>query len=79
MLGAVYHGQRDIRVQRWGDLPPPGLEEVQLQVLRASLCGTDVDEFDCRGEPVFCEVAGRVGGAEWSPPSGTASARICVR
>ncbi|GGZ21219.1 zinc-dependent alcohol dehydrogenase [Streptomyces poonensis] len=45
MLAAVYHGQRDVRVQQWDDPLPPGPEEVQLQVLRASLCGTDVDEF----------------------------------
>lgn len=45
MLAAVYHGQRDVRVQNWPDPPPPAAREVQLDVLRASICGTDVEEF----------------------------------
>ncbi|MFD7133639.1 zinc-binding dehydrogenase [Streptomyces sp. NPDC059894] len=45
MLAAVYHGQRDVRVQEWPDPPPPAAGEIQLDILRASICGTDVDEF----------------------------------
>ncbi|MFI8192196.1 zinc-binding dehydrogenase [Streptomyces sp. NPDC085946] len=45
MLAAVYHGQRDVRVQEWPDPPPPAAGEIQLRVLQASICGTDVDEF----------------------------------
>lgn len=45
MLAAVYHGQRDVRVQEWPDPPPPAAHEIQLEVLRASICGTDADEF----------------------------------
>ncbi|RLU79326.1 hypothetical protein CTZ27_37445 [Streptomyces griseocarneus] len=45
MLAAVYHGPRDVRVQEWADPSPPGAHDIQLEVLRASICGTDVDEF----------------------------------
>ncbi|MEU9803908.1 zinc-binding dehydrogenase [Streptomyces sp. NPDC051000] len=45
MLAAVYHGQRDVRVQEWPDPPAPAAHELQLEILRASICGTDVDEF----------------------------------
>lgn len=45
MLAAVYHGQRDVRVQEWPDPPPPAAHEIQLEILRASICGTDADEF----------------------------------
>ncbi|MFE2284374.1 zinc-binding dehydrogenase [Streptomyces sp. NPDC059443] len=45
MQAAVYHGQHDVRVQEWPDPPAPAALEVQLEVLRASICGTDVDEF----------------------------------
>ncbi|MFG2463435.1 zinc-binding dehydrogenase [Streptomyces sp. NPDC048523] len=45
MLAAVYHGQRDVRVQEWPDPPPPAPHEIQLEILRASICGTDADEF----------------------------------
>ncbi|MFC5029309.1 zinc-binding dehydrogenase [Streptomyces sp. So13.3] len=45
MLAAVYHGQRDVRVQEWPDPQLPAAGELQLEILRASICGTDVDEF----------------------------------
>lgn len=45
MQAAVYHGQHDIRVQQWPAPPPPAAREIQLEVLRASICGTDVEEF----------------------------------
>jgi (R,R)-butanediol dehydrogenase/meso-butanediol dehydrogenase/diacetyl reductase len=45
LLAAVYFGQRDVRVQEWLDPPPPGVDDIQLEILRAAICGTDVDEF----------------------------------
>lgn len=45
MRAAVYHGPRDVRVQDWPDPPPPEAGDLQLEVLRASICGTDLDEF----------------------------------
>lgn len=45
MLAAVYHGQKDIRVQQWRDPAPPEAHEIQLEIVRASICGTDVDEY----------------------------------
>jgi (R,R)-butanediol dehydrogenase/meso-butanediol dehydrogenase/diacetyl reductase len=45
MLAAVYHGQRDVRVQEWPDPPPPAAQEIQLEILRAGICGTDAEEF----------------------------------
>lgn len=45
MRAAVYHGRRDVRVQEWPDPPSPGPKEVQIEVARAAICGTDVDEF----------------------------------
>ncbi|WP_415947270.1 zinc-dependent alcohol dehydrogenase [Streptomyces sp. KLOTTS4A1] len=45
MKAAVFHGRRDIRVQDWPDPPDPGPGEIQLEVVRAGICGTDVEEF----------------------------------
>ncbi|MER6672618.1 alcohol dehydrogenase catalytic domain-containing protein [Streptomyces sp. NPDC000983] len=45
MRAAVFHGRRDIRVQEWPDPPAPGPGEIQLAVVRAGICGTDVEEF----------------------------------
>jgi (R,R)-butanediol dehydrogenase / meso-butanediol dehydrogenase / diacetyl reductase len=45
MLAAVYHGQRDVRVQEWPDPAPPGPGWVRIEIARASICGTDVDEY----------------------------------
>ncbi|MCF4139017.1 alcohol dehydrogenase catalytic domain-containing protein [Streptomyces sp. Tue 6430] len=45
MQAAVYHGRQDVRVQEWPDPPAPAAREIQLEILRASICGTDVDEF----------------------------------
>ncbi len=41
MLGAVYHGPHDIRVERV-PIPAIGPDEVLLRVLRANICGTDL-------------------------------------
>jgi (R,R)-butanediol dehydrogenase/meso-butanediol dehydrogenase/diacetyl reductase len=42
---AVYHGRQDIRVQEWPE--PTALDpgDVRLEVLCASICGTDVGEY----------------------------------
>ncbi|WP_242910395.1 zinc-dependent alcohol dehydrogenase [Actinomadura terrae] len=45
MLAAVYHGRRDIRIQRRPDPPRPGAAEVQLAISLAGICGTDLDEY----------------------------------
>src|SRR5688572_30130925 len=45
MKAAVYHAPLDVRVQEWCDPGAPGPGEVQLEVLRASICGTDVEEY----------------------------------
>ncbi|MGW6916856.1 zinc-dependent alcohol dehydrogenase [Kitasatospora sp. NPDC054939] len=45
MRAAVYHGKGDVRVQDWPDPPAPGAGHLQLDLIRASICGTDVDEF----------------------------------
>ena len=45
MRAAVFHGRRDVRVQDWPVPPAPGPGEIQLAVVRAGICGTDVEEF----------------------------------
>ncbi|MFE6365912.1 zinc-binding dehydrogenase [Streptomyces sp. NPDC057806] len=45
MRAAVFHGRRDIRVQEWPAPPAPGPGEIQLAVVRAGICGTDVEEY----------------------------------
>jgi threonine dehydrogenase-like Zn-dependent dehydrogenase len=41
----VYHGPGDVRVETVRDASDPGPGEVLLEVLRASICGTDVGEY----------------------------------
>ena len=41
----MYHGAGDVRVETVPDAPEPGPGEVLLEVLRASICGTDVSEY----------------------------------
>jgi (R,R)-butanediol dehydrogenase/meso-butanediol dehydrogenase/diacetyl reductase len=43
--GALYHGSRDVRVESVPEPLPPAPHEVLLEVVRASICGTDVGEF----------------------------------
>jgi (R,R)-butanediol dehydrogenase / meso-butanediol dehydrogenase / diacetyl reductase len=45
MRAAVYHGQRDVRVEDVPAPEPPGPDEVRLRVVRGALCGTDASEF----------------------------------
>jgi (R,R)-butanediol dehydrogenase/meso-butanediol dehydrogenase/diacetyl reductase len=45
MRAAVYHGNRDVRVESIAEPGAPGPDDVQLRVLRAGLCGTDAGEY----------------------------------
>ncbi len=45
MKAAVYHGNRDIRIEAMPEPGKPGPDEVILEVLRAAICGTDVTEY----------------------------------
>jgi (R,R)-butanediol dehydrogenase/meso-butanediol dehydrogenase/diacetyl reductase len=42
---AVYHGNRDIRIESVPDPGKPGAHDVLLQVLRGAVCGSDVGEY----------------------------------
>lgn len=45
MKAAVYHGNRDIRIESMPEPGKPGPDEVILEVLRGAVCGTDVTEY----------------------------------
>jgi (R,R)-butanediol dehydrogenase/meso-butanediol dehydrogenase/diacetyl reductase len=45
VLAAVYHGQRDVRVEQIASAPAPAPGELRLEVLRAAICGTDAGEW----------------------------------
>jgi len=45
MKAAVYHGNRDIRIESVPEPGQPGPNEVILEVLRGAVCGTDVTEY----------------------------------
>jgi threonine dehydrogenase-like Zn-dependent dehydrogenase len=45
MKAAVYHGNRDIRIEAVPEPGKPGPDEVILEVLRGAICGTDVTEY----------------------------------
>jgi (R,R)-butanediol dehydrogenase/meso-butanediol dehydrogenase/diacetyl reductase len=42
---AVYHGQRDVRVEDVAEPAPPRAGELLLEVGHAAICGTDASEF----------------------------------
>lgn len=52
MRAAVYHGQEDVRIESVAEPQGPEAEEVIVEVTRATLCGTDVNEF-VRGPSVI--------------------------
>lgn len=54
MKAAVWYGQRDIRVEKFPDPPPPKSGEVRIQVEWAGICGTDLEEY-CFG-PLYIPV-----------------------
>lgn len=41
MKAAIYYGQRDVRIEEW-DMPVAGDDDIVIQNLYASICGTDV-------------------------------------
>ena len=45
MRAAVYHGRGDVRVDEREEPDAPGPGELVLEVLRASICGTDASEW----------------------------------
>lgn len=45
MKAAVYHGNRDLRIESMPEPAKPGPGEVVLAVLRGAICGTDVTEY----------------------------------
>jgi (R,R)-butanediol dehydrogenase/meso-butanediol dehydrogenase/diacetyl reductase len=45
MKAAVWYGRRDIRVEEFPDPPPPGENEVKIQVAWCGICGTDLEEY----------------------------------
>jgi (R,R)-butanediol dehydrogenase/meso-butanediol dehydrogenase/diacetyl reductase len=45
MKAAVYHGNRDIRIETMPEPGKPEPDEVILEVLRGAICGTDVSEY----------------------------------
>lgn len=45
MKAAVFHGNRDIRIESMPEPGKPAPNEVILEVLRAAICGTDVSEY----------------------------------
>ena len=52
MRAAVFHGPRDVRIERVPDPAAPAAGEVLLEVLRAAICGTDASEWD--HGPILC-------------------------
>ena len=44
MRAAVFHGPRDVRIERVADPGAPAPDEVVLEVVRAAICGTDASE-----------------------------------
>jgi (R,R)-butanediol dehydrogenase/meso-butanediol dehydrogenase/diacetyl reductase len=55
MKAAVWHGQRDVRIQHVQDPPPPPPGQLQVKVDWCGICGTDLHEF--LGGPLYIPVA----------------------
>jgi (R,R)-butanediol dehydrogenase / meso-butanediol dehydrogenase / diacetyl reductase len=45
MRALRWHGRDDIRLEEITEPPPPGPDEIQLQVLWCGICGTDIEEW----------------------------------
>jgi (R,R)-butanediol dehydrogenase/meso-butanediol dehydrogenase/diacetyl reductase len=45
MKAAVWHGKRDIRIERKPDPQPPGPGEALVRVALGGICGTDLHEY----------------------------------
>ncbi|HVB52939.1 MAG TPA: alcohol dehydrogenase catalytic domain-containing protein [Candidatus Acidoferrales bacterium] len=66
MRAAVYHGRGDVRIEEVADARWPGPGEVRLRVLAASVCGTDVAEYD-RGPHLIPIVRRHLGSGHLGP------------
>src|SRR6201981_1040031 len=55
MKAAVWHGQRDVRIQDVQDPPPPPPGQLQVKVAWCGICGTDLHEY--LGGPLYIPVA----------------------
>jgi (R,R)-butanediol dehydrogenase / meso-butanediol dehydrogenase / diacetyl reductase len=45
MKAAVWHGRRDVRIEKMNDPPRPPAGQVQVQVNWCGICGTDLHEY----------------------------------
>jgi threonine dehydrogenase-like Zn-dependent dehydrogenase len=43
---AVFHGRRDVRIERVPEPDAPRNDDVVIEVIRAAICGTDASEWD---------------------------------
>lgn len=51
MKAAVWHGPRDVRIDRVNEPPPPPPGQVQVKVAWCGICGTDLHEYE--GGPLY--------------------------
>jgi (R,R)-butanediol dehydrogenase / meso-butanediol dehydrogenase / diacetyl reductase len=51
MKAAVWHGQRDVRIERVAEPPEPPPGQVQVKVAWCGICGTDLHEYT--GGPLY--------------------------
>jgi len=54
MKAAVWHGQRDVRVEEVPDPPSPPAGQVKVEIAACGICGTDLHEY--LGGPVYIPV-----------------------
>src|SRR5580693_5345116 len=51
MKAAVWHGQRDVRIEKVAEPPAPPAGQVQVKVTWCGICGTDLHEYT--GGPLY--------------------------
>lgn len=51
MKAAVWHGRRDVRIEKLNDPPAPPAGQVQVEVAWCGICGTDLHEYT--GGPLY--------------------------
>jgi (R,R)-butanediol dehydrogenase/meso-butanediol dehydrogenase/diacetyl reductase len=51
MKAAVWHGQRDVRIEKVIEPPPPPPGQLQVRVAWCGICGTDLHEYE--GGPLY--------------------------
>lgn len=54
MKAAVWHGRRDIRIEKYPDPKHPREDEVKIQISWCGICGTDLEEYV--NGPIFIPV-----------------------